>query len=109
MLEPLFSSKNKEHILLFLFARNEGYPREIAKFYETDVSPIQNQLENLEYGNILVSKLVGRTRVYTFNPRYPFLKELYSLLQKAIEFLPEDEKLHLTISRKRPRRKGKPL
>ncbi len=109
MLEPLFNSKNKENILLFLSLRGEGYPREISSYFGSDISPIQNQLEKLENGNILSSKLVGRTRVYTFNPRYPFLKELMALLRKATEFLPEEERNRLLLVRKRPRRKGKPL
>jgi len=109
MLEPLLNSKNKENILFFLTANNDGYPREIAKFYGSDISPIQNQLEKLEYGNVITSKLVGRTRVYSFNPRYPFLKELKTILQKAIDFLPNDKKKRLLLVRKRPRRKGKPL
>lgn len=109
MLEGLINSKNKENILLYLTGRNEGYPREIAKYYNTDISPVQNQLEKLENGGILYSKLVGRTRLYSFNPRYPFLKELTALTKKVMEFLPDKEKQELLFGRKRPRRKGKPL
>jgi len=94
---------------LFLSLRGEGYPREISSYFGSDISPIQNQLEKLENGNILSSKLLGRTRVYTFNPRYLFLKELMDLLRKAAEFLPEEERNRLLFVRKRPRRKGKPL
>lgn len=109
MLKAILGSKNKENVLLFLAARDSGYPREISKYYETDLSPIQNQLDRLEQENVVSSRLVGRTRVYTFNPRYPFLKELKALIEKAIEFLPEEEKSRLLYARKRPRRKGKPL
>lgn len=109
MLKAIFSSKNKEDILLYITAREEAYAREIARFYDTDLSPVQNQLEKLENGAILYSRMVGRTRVYKFNPRYPFINELKSLLTKAIEFLPEEEKKKLLYERKRPRRKGKEL
>jgi hypothetical protein len=109
MLESLFTSKTKEQILLFIAARNEGYAREISKFYDKSLSLFQNQLDKLEFGNILYSKRIGKTLMYYFNPRYPFLKELKSLLEKAIEFLPDKEREKLTIIRKRPRRKGKPL
>jgi hypothetical protein len=85
---------------LFLSLRGEGYPREISSYFGSDISPIQNQLEKLENGNILSSKIVGRTRVYTFNPRYPFLKELMALLRKATEFLPEEERKRLLLVRK---------
>jgi hypothetical protein len=109
MLEYLLGSKNKENILIFLFNRKEGYPSEIADFYNSDISPIQNQLEKMEIGNILFSKTVGRTRIYSFNPRYSFLEELKLLLEKVTSFLPEEERKRLLFNRKRPRRKGKPL
>jgi predicted transcriptional regulator len=99
-LEPLFNSKNKENRLLFLSLRGEGYTPEISSYLGSDISPIQNQLEKLENGNIHSSKLVGRTRVYTLNPRYPFLKVLMALLRKAKEFLPEEERNRLLLVRK---------
>lgn len=109
MLEYLLGSKNKERVIFYIFTRKEGYASEIASFYKTDLTPIQNQLNKLEIGNILVSKTVGKTRVFSFNPRYPFLKELSALIQKAIDFIPESERNELTIYRSRPRRSGKPL
>lgn len=109
MLEALLGSKNRERVLLFLYTRDEGYAREIARFYKTDLSQIQKQLERLEIGNIVYSKILGKTRVYSLNPRYPFLKELKSLLEKVLSYYPSDELDRLSYSRKRPRRKGKPL
>ena len=50
MLEYLFGSVNRERVLLFLYSRNEGYAREIARFFKTDLNPIQKQLEKLEGG-----------------------------------------------------------
>ena len=85
MLEALFGSKVREQVLIFLAGRQEGYAREIAKYYQSSLSPIQNQLERLETGNILVGKNSGKTRIYTFNPRYPFLNELKKLLDKIAD------------------------
>jgi hypothetical protein len=56
-----------------------------------------------------VSRTAGRTRLYEFNPRYTFLKELKSLLEKALSFYPEEEREKLLMNRRRPRRRGKPL
>lgn len=109
MLQPILGSENIERVLVFLFARNEGYATEIARFFETDLYGIQNQLDKLETGGVVVSHLAGRTRVYTFNPRYPFLKELKSLLEKALSFYPADVREMLLMNRRRPRRRGKPL
>ena len=109
MIEALLGSKNRERVLLFLNVRKEGYAREISRFYKTDISQIQKQLERLELGNVIFSKTVGKTRVYSLNPRYPFLDELKALLQKVLSFYPIDELEKLTHVRTRPRRKGKPL
>ncbi len=109
MLEYLFGSKNKEKVLFFLYIRGDGYAREIAKFYDTDLTPIQNQLNKMEIGNILISRTLGKVKVFSFNERYPFLKELMSLLEKAFGFLPLEERDAMTIVRKRPRRSGKPF
>lgn len=109
MLESLFGSVNRERVLLFICARGEGYPRDIARFFATDLTPVQRQLDVLERGGILVSRLVGRTRLYTFNPRYPLINEVMALLGKAISFCPQDEQDRLLVVRQRPRRAGKPL
>ncbi len=109
MLEALFGTINREKVLLYIFAREEGYPREVAKFFETDLRAIQNQFEKLENGGVLYSRLVGNTRLYVFNPRYPFLDELKSMLEKALSFYPESERNRMVLERRRPRRKGKPL
>ncbi len=109
MIEALLGSKNAERVLLYIFARQEGYAREIASFYNTDLKPIQMQLDKFEKGGILVSRSVGRTRPYEFNPRYPFLNELEALLEKALSFYPASEQEELLVNRRRPRAKGKTL
>lgn len=109
MLEPLLGSTNAERSLLFVSVRTEGYAREIAKYYDTDLYGIQKQLEKLENGGVMASRMIGRTRLYSLNPRYAFLPELKALLEKALTFYPPDEQERLTTVRRRPRRKGKPL
>jgi len=109
MLEELFGSRNRERVLQFILARGEGYAKEIADFYGSSLDPVQKQLERLELGGILVSRTVGRTRLFVFNPRYAFRDELTTLLKKAREYYDPGEQERLLVSRKRPRRKGKPL
>lgn len=109
MLETLLGSTSCEQVLIFIFIRGEGYPRGIARFFNVDYRPIRNQLDKLEAGGILQSRSVGRTRLYSFNLRCPFLKELKGLLAKVMTFCPEDLKERLVIYRRRPRRRGKPL
>jgi len=109
MLAPLLGSKGSEKVLIFIATRDEGYAREISQFFDVDISTVQNQLDKLELGGILASTTKGRTRLYTFNPRYPFLKELKQLLDKALSFYPDDEREKLVMERRRPRRRGKPI
>jgi len=109
MLETLLGSASCEQVLLFILAHDEGYPREIARFFGVDYRPIRNQLDKLEAGGILRSRSAGRTLLYSFNPRCPFLNELKGLLAKVMTFCPVDLKEKLLINRRRPRRRGKPL
>jgi hypothetical protein len=109
MLEPILGSPSCEKVMMFLYARGEGYAREIARFFATDLNPIQKQLAKLEAGNVLVSRVVGRTRLFSFNPRYPMIDELRALLKKTLQFYPEDMRERLLMDRRRPRRRDKPL
>ena len=109
MIEAILGSKNAERVLIYVFAREEGYAREIANYYKTGLTPIQKQLDKLEVSGVLVSREVGRARPYVFNPRYPFLNELKSLLEKALSFYPLEERDDLIMNRRRPRAKGKAL
>jgi hypothetical protein len=109
MIEVLLGSKNAERVLVYIFAREEGYAREIASFYEADLKSIQMQLDKFEKGGVLASRTVGRTRPYMFNPRYPFLNELQALLEKALSFYSAKEQEELTMNRRRPRARGKNL
>lgn len=109
MIEVLLGSKNAERVLIYIYSREEGYPREIARFFNADLKSIQKQLDKLEAGGVLVSREVGRTRPYVFNPRYPFLNELKALLEKSLSFYPSKEQEILTMNRRRPRARGKDL
>ncbi len=109
MIESLLGSKNAERVLIYIFARDEGYAREIAGFYEADLKSIQMQLDKFEKSGVLASRTVGRTRPYVFNPRYPFLNELKSLLEKALSFYSAEEQEELKMNRRRPRASGKTL
>jgi hypothetical protein len=109
MLEPIFGSKCREQVLQFILAFETGYATQIKTFYGIGLDPVQKQLEKLEFGGILVSQNIGKTIVYSFNPRYAFLDELKTLLLKAREFYKPELIKQLTMSRKRPRRQGKPL
>jgi hypothetical protein len=108
LLDAIFGSENRERVLVFLAAREQGYPSEMAQFFDTDLYGIQDQCEKLEAKGVIVSRQVGRTVVYEFNPRYALLDELKALLEKALTYYPEEFQEGLLQNRRRPRRRGKP-
>lgn len=90
MLEAILGSLSCERVLLFILSHGEGYGREIARFYDTDLDPIQKQLDKLELGDVLISRTEGRRLTFSFNPGYPFLDEVKALLEKALSLYPDD-------------------
>ena len=109
MLEAVLGSTSAERVLLFIVARGEGYATEIARTFDTDLSPIQKQLERMERDGLLINKQVGRTRIYSLNPRYAFVDDVTRLIETAIEACPIALKEELLMQRKRPRKVSKPL
>lgn len=108
MLDRLFG-ESASRILLYLDAVEEGCAPEIAANFAISLSAVQRQLRNLEAAGVLVSRLIGNVRVYRWNPRYAFLREIRSLLSRAREFLSDEERKRYYSPRTRPRRAGKPL
>jgi len=51
----------------------------------------------------------GRTRMYTWNPRCPYQKEIKALLKKYWEYTPEPQKKVYYKERMCPRKSDKPL
>ncbi len=109
IISGLVGNDTAEKILLYLENYNSGYPRAIAQKFEISLSQVQKQLERLEREGIVVSNLIGKTRVYKWNTRCFFLTELRTILSKSLTLLPETILEKYFRDRTRPRRKGKPL
>lgn len=92
MLEALFGNKNVQRILIFLFVNGKCYGTQLHRSFGTPLTPIQKALNRLEKGSVITSCYEGKTRVYQFNPTYPFLPELEQLLKKAYTLLPAHAK-----------------
>ncbi|HDP94678.1 MAG TPA: ArsR family transcriptional regulator [Candidatus Aminicenantes bacterium] len=108
MLEVLFGSRTAEQVLMVLHVFESGYASSIAGRFEISLSMVQKQLNKFEEGGILVSRKMGRTRMYEWNPRYAFMEELRSLLQRNLDYLPDSIRDRYYKGRSRPRRRGKP-
>ena len=108
MLEQVFGGRDAARVLLFIENYGDGYGAEIARTYRTALRPIQVQLDRFERGGILVSRTRGRTRLYTWNPRGPFVPRLRPLVALGLQLLPPDERERYYLQRRRPRARGKP-
>ena len=90
-LEAVLGSRSAAQVLLFLEAYGSGHALRIAKTYSVSVSPIQRQLRRLERRGILVSRTIGRTRLFEFNARNPTVRNLRRFLAAELDLIPEEE------------------
>jgi len=109
MLRNIFGTKTTELALLHLFHYGEIHPSGLAKDINISLSSVQNQLAKLEEAGVLASKLVGKTRVYSFNKKSPLTQPLMELVKVVHDSLSLEDKKRVFKSRKRPRRPGKPI
>lgn len=96
---------------MYLSLHGKANATQLSRTFHSSLDPIQKTLRKLEEGGLLVSFLEGKTRIFLWNPRYPFLFEIQALAKKAYSFLPPNiqENHYQSVQRKRPRKTGKPL
>ena len=109
MLEGIFGNKTAEKVLLHIFHYGESYASGIAADFGMAANPVIQQLNRFEEAGILISKENGRTRIYSFNPKSALSKPVKTLIEIAYEAIPLSERQSLFKTRRRPRRKGKPV
>lgn len=108
MLESVFGNKTTEKVLLSLFHYNEIHVSGIAKAFKAAENPIRQQLERLEQSGIVHSKLVGRTRLYSLNPKSPYTSPIKNIIEVLYRSIPLSERQEIFSERRRPRRRAKP-
>ncbi len=108
LLDALFGNRTAAKVLIFIGVNKDAYAKEIATSTAISLNLVQSQLKRLERGGVLVSKLRGRMRFYSFNPRFPLGDDLGAILRDAIDYMPNDER-EIYMVRRRPRAPGKPL
>lgn len=109
MLEGIFGNKTAEKVLLHIFHYGESHASGISKDFSTALNPIIQQLNRFETAGVLVSKESGRSRIYSFNPKSPFTNPVKQIIEKAYESIPLADRQKIFKTRRRPRRKGKPV
>lgn len=109
MLDKILGSDTAMKIMFHLYHYGEIYPTAVARDYKISLSAVQKQFERFEETGILVSKLVGKTRVYFFNMKFPATKAFLQLIKVYYDGLSLEDKELIFSERRRPRRKGKPV
>ncbi|MBC7427231.1 MAG: ArsR family transcriptional regulator [Bacteriovorax sp.] len=69
--------------MLALYENGELHASAIAQIYNTALDPIKKQLERFEEAEFLVSRVVGRSRLYNFNEAHPIIAPLKEMLSIA--------------------------
>lgn len=105
-LAALTGSRVAEGVLLVLAANTEAYPAEIAQSLDLPPSAVLAQLRRFEDAEFLVRRNVGRTALYTFNPRGKTAALLKGLVTNILMQMAAQERLRFTF-RRRPRSTGK--
>jgi hypothetical protein len=70
---------------------------------------MQDQLLRLEGAGVLISRTLGRARLFEFNPRNPTVTRLRAFLAEGLGSLAESLIKQRFPERQRPRRAAKPL
>ena len=109
VLEAIFGNRTAASVLLFLQCYGEGHALRIAKTFGFGLNMTQRQLKRLEEQGVLVSRLVGNIRLFSFNERNPTVRNLRQLLEAELKLLPNDEIQQFFRQRQRPRQTGKTL
>lgn len=109
MLSTILGNKTAEKIMLYLFHYGEAYASGIAKDMRITLSQVQKQLDKFDDAGVLVSKMMGNTRIYQFNPKAAAVRRLKDLIEFFYEAIPLSEREKIFSERRRPRRKGKPV
>ena len=103
-----FGGQTRTRVLLALRLLDESYPRELARVLDVPVNGVQIALKGLERDGLVAGRMLGRTRVFTLNPRYFARDELARFLLRLAEAEP-DLRARVGELRRRPRRTGKPV
>jgi DNA-binding transcriptional ArsR family regulator len=109
MLDIILNSEIAMKVMFHMIHYGEIYPSAVAKDYELTLSAVQKQFARFEEAGVLISKLVGRTRVYSFNKKSKTAVKFYDFVKVYYDGLSLKDKEKIFSERRRPRRAGKPV
>lgn len=83
-------SRLRRALLTYVFANRSArfYVREMAERLGVDPTNLSRELARLEKDGLFLSERQGRQLYYRLNPKYPFLKPLFTMLAASIGVAP---------------------
>jgi predicted nucleotidyltransferase len=85
----LRSSLRRKLLTYFYLNRSARmYVRQLANLLGVDSTNLSRELARLEQEGLLRSEVEGKQRYYSINPRYPYLKAVFTLLQGTVGLVP---------------------
>lgn len=109
MIEGIFGNKTAEKVLLHIYHYGESHGSAIASDFQMSLTATIQQLNRFELAGVLISREIGRSRLYSFNAKSPLMKPVKDLIEIVYESIPLKDRQNLFQTRRRPRRKGKPV
>jgi hypothetical protein len=107
--DVIFGGRTAAQVLLYIENYGDAHGNQIARTFGIPASMVQRQLRRLEAGGIIVGRLVGRARLFTWNPRNPTARNLRLFLRAELDSMPEELLDRYFRQRNYPRRTGKPV
>lgn len=92
MLEALFGNKSAEKVMMHIYVYGEIHASAIAQAHQTALDPIRKQLERFEEAGFLVSRLVGRSKLYRFNEQNELIPHLREMMAVAYRNLTDEQR-----------------
>ena len=103
-----FGSRSRTRVLLALRLLESSFARELSRVLEAPLNSVQQALRGLETDGLVTGRAVGRTRVFSLNPRYFARVELEKYLGR-LAGAESELQARVAALRRRPRRTRKPL
>ena len=107
-LAALIGSNVGALVLIFLALNGRGYPSEIARILNLNISAVLSQLKKLESAGLLERTDIGSAAVFSFGRIGPLGMMLKDFVLKTIESMSQEEKT-IFAARRKPRASGKKL
>jgi DNA-binding transcriptional ArsR family regulator len=103
-----FGSTTRTRVLVALRLLGSSFPRELARLLSVSPSLVLKALRTLERDGLVAGRTMGRSKVYTLDPRYFAKDDLQRYLARLSEADIEIRQRAAQL-RRRPRWSGKPL